>query len=96
MQALASSIIWVVGYSTIADNVQPEHLGKSYGTISMAVGAGTSAGPLLAGMLFQLGGYWLAWSSAFVVIVADIILRLLMLERPRNTKAGEYCKQPPE
>ena len=90
VQAFASTIIWVVGFSTIADNVQPEHMGKSYGAISMAVGIGTSTGPLLSGMLFQLGGYWLAWSSAFTIIIIDVILRLLMLERPTNTGAGEY------
>lgn len=89
LQALASSIIWVLGFSTIADNVQSEHLGKSYGTVSMAVSVGTSAGPVLAGMLLELGGYWVAWSCAFSIIVLDIVLRLLMLERPHNTEAGE-------
>lgn len=82
VQAIASSIIWVVGFATIADNIQTEHLGKTYGAISMAVAAGASTGPMLSGILFQVGGYWLAWSSAFVVICIDIALRLLMLERP--------------
>lgn len=84
IQAIASSFIWVVGYATIADNVQPEHLGKTYGFVSVVVGAGTSGGPIIAGVLFELGGYWLAWSSAFVIMVFDIILRVLMLERPRS------------
>lgn len=82
VQAIASSIIWVVGFATIADNIQTEHLGKTYGAISMAIAAGASTGPMLSGILFQVGGYWLAWSSAFVVICIDIVLRLLMLERP--------------
>lgn len=90
VQALASSIIWVVGFSTIADNVDSEHMGKSYGAISMAVGVGTSAGPVLGGTLLELGGYWVAWSSAFSVIIIDIVLRLLMLEKQDNTGAGEY------
>lgn len=84
VQALASSVMWVVGFSTIADNVKQEHLGKTYGIISVAVAVGTSAGPMLSGILFDLGGYWVAWSSAFVVLVADIVLRLLMLERPKD------------
>lgn len=83
IQAIASSFIWVVGYATIADNVQPENLGKTYGFVSVVVGAGTSGGPIVAGVLFELGGYWLAWSSAFVIIFFDIVFRFLMLERPK-------------
>lgn len=92
VQALASSVMWVIGFSTIADNVKQEHLGKVYGLISVAVAVGTSAGPMLSGILFDFGGYWVAWSSAFVVIVIDIVLRLLMLERPKDKgkRPGEY------
>ncbi|PYI07365.1 MFS multidrug transporter [Aspergillus sclerotiicarbonarius CBS 121057] len=88
IQAVASSFIWVVGYATIADNVQPEHLGKTYGVISLVVAAGTSGGPMVAGILFELGGYWTAWSSAFVILIVDIVLRLLMLEKP--AKNADY------
>lgn len=90
VQAIASAFIWVVGYATIADNVQPEHLGKTYGVISLVVAAGTSAGPMVAGILFEVGGYWLAWSSAFAIILVDIVLRMLMLERPKQTP-GVCC-----
>ena len=70
--------------------MQPEHLGKTYGVISLVVAAGTSAGPMVAGILFEVGGYWLAWSSAFAIILVDIVLRMLMLERPKQT-AGVCC-----
>jgi MFS family permease len=89
LQAVASAFIWTVGYATIADNVRQEHLGKTYGVISLVVAAGTSGGPMAAGILFEIGGYWLAWSSAFAILVVDIILRVLMIERPR-TQPGEY------
>ncbi|KAI9037141.1 putative MFS multidrug transporter [Aspergillus affinis] len=95
IQAIASSFIWVVGYATIADNVQPENLGKTYGFVSVVVGAGTSGGPIIAGVLFELGGYWLAWSSAFVIIFFDIIFRLLMLERPRSITDDENPENDP-
>ncbi|KAE8356112.1 major facilitator superfamily domain-containing protein [Aspergillus coremiiformis] len=84
IQAIASSFIWTVGYATIADNVNQEHLGKTYGMISLVVSAGTSGGPMAAGILFEIGGYWLAWSSAFVILVVDIVLRALMIERPKT------------
>lgn len=89
VQALASTVMWVVGFATIADNVKQEHLGKTYGVISTVVAIGTSAGPMLSGILFDLGGYWLAWSSTFVVLVLDIVLRLLMLERSKESKGKD-------
>ncbi|KAE8393119.1 major facilitator superfamily domain-containing protein [Aspergillus alliaceus] len=84
IQSIASSFIWTVGYATIADNVKQENLGKTYGVISLVVAAGTSAGPMAAGILFEMGGYWLAWSSAFAILVLDIILRVLMIEKPKS------------
>ncbi|THD00296.1 hypothetical protein EYZ11_000189 [Aspergillus tanneri] len=84
--ALVGSIVLALAtsrYATIADNVQPEHLGKTYGIVSVVVGAGTSGGPIVAGVLFELGGYWTAWSSAFAILLLDIICRVLMVEKPR-------------
>lgn len=86
IQAITSAVIWVVGFAIIADNIEAEHLGKAYGIMSVVMAVGTTAGPMLSGILFDMGGYWCAWSSAFATIVIDIILRLLMLERPRERK----------
>ncbi|KAJ5769753.1 uncharacterized protein N7511_001804 [Penicillium nucicola] len=85
MQALGSACVWVIGFATIADQVPAEDLGKVYGFVAIAISAGTSGGPLVAGILFDMGGYWIAWSSVLVVIVFDIVLRGLMLE---NTQPG--------
>ena len=90
VQAIASTIIWVVGYATVADNVQKSNTGKTYSAISVAVAAGTSSGPMLSGVLFHVGGYWVAWSSAFAILLLDIVLRLLIIERPRaHSNLGE-------
>ncbi|KAF7589728.1 hypothetical protein BBP40_003926 [Aspergillus hancockii] len=97
LQAVASAFIWTVGYATIADNVRQEHLGKTYGVISLVVACGTSGGPMAAGILFEIGGYWLAWSSAFAILVIDIVLRVLMIERPRTQPGTPRCEaQDPE
>ncbi|KAJ6050320.1 hypothetical protein N7444_007036 [Penicillium canescens] len=92
MQALGSACVWVIGFATIADHVPADDLGKVYGFVAIAISVGTSGGPLVAGILFDLGGYWTAWSSVLVVIVFDIVLRILMLEKtqrdPVQAKAG--------
>lgn len=85
IQSVASTGLWVVGMATLADNVPAGELGKMYGFVTIAIGVGTSGGPLVAGVLFDVGGYWVAWSSVLFVIVFDVILRCLMLERSRDT-----------
>ncbi|KAJ5474242.1 hypothetical protein N7475_003808 [Penicillium sp. IBT 31633x] len=42
------------------------------------------AAPLVAGVLFDLGGYWVAWSSVLLVILFDVVLRCLMVERSQD------------
>ncbi|KAJ6092710.1 hypothetical protein N7486_007999 [Penicillium sp. IBT 16267x] len=85
VQAVASSIMWVVGFTTVANTVTLGNTAKTYAMISMASSLGSSAGPMISGILFQLEGYWVAWTSAFVLLGIDMAFRLLMVE----TKRGE-------
>lgn len=93
VQSVASTGLWVVGFATLAENVPAEQLGKIYGFVTIAIGVGTSGGPLVAGVLFDLGGYWVAWSSVLFVIVFDVILRCLMLERSRDTSEPAHTER---
>ncbi|KAJ5920886.1 hypothetical protein N7466_009212 [Penicillium verhagenii] len=88
VQTLASSIMWVVGYTTVANTVSPENTAKTYAMISMAVSLGSSTGPMISGILFQLAGYWVAWASAFVILGIDMAFRLLMVEKKKEEKTG--------
>ncbi|KAJ5953899.1 hypothetical protein N7501_008178 [Penicillium viridicatum] len=92
VQAIAGSIMWVVGYTTVADTVPIQHTAKTYAAISMAVSLGTSTGPMISGILFQLAGYWVAWASAFTVIGVDIVFRLLMVEKNPTKQVGKYSQ----
>lgn len=80
--------MWVVGYATIADSFDSTRLGVIYGIISVAAAVGLSAGPMVSGVLFKIGGYWTAWTSAFAILLVDIVLRFLMLENPRRKRGG--------
>ena len=90
MQAISETIIWVVGITVIADVVPIEHIGVAYTTVFMASSAGNSIGPMLSGLLYELAGYWPAWSTAFAIIGTDIVFRLLMIESPNSQNAGEW------
>lgn len=70
----------------MAELIPIQHIGKAYSTIFTASSAGNSIGPMLSGSLYQLAGYWPAWSSAFAVLGTDIVFRLLMIQNPDSTR----------
>jgi MFS family permease len=88
VQAIASSIMWIVGTTTVANNVPIQHIGKAYAMVSIATSVGFSLGPMLSGMLLQAVGYWAAWSSAFCILSIDVVFRLLMVEKPDQKETG--------
>ncbi|KXG49863.1 Major facilitator superfamily domain, general substrate transporter [Penicillium griseofulvum] len=91
-QCIVSNALFIVGMATMAENIGSEHMGKIAGLTSTIVSAGTCAGPVIAGFLFGFGGYWTAWGGAALFLVVDIIMRLLMIERPQ--KRRDTASQP--
>ncbi|KAJ5352175.1 major facilitator superfamily domain-containing protein [Penicillium brevicompactum] len=88
-QCLTSNGIWIVGMSTMAENIGSEHMGKIAGLTSTLTAAGTTGGPILAGLLFELGGYWCAWMGPTAFLLFDITMRLLMIEKQDKPEQGE-------
>ncbi|KNG89003.1 hypothetical protein ANOM_002422 [Aspergillus nomiae NRRL 13137] len=80
LQAVSGSATWIVGFATLTDNVGLDHMGKALGTAMTFVTAGQLSGPLVAGALLELVGYWPTWSAPLLVLCLDIIARLLMIE----------------
>lgn len=81
MQGVAGSATWIVGFATLSDNVGVEHMGKLLGTATSFVMAGTIGGPMISGSALELFGYWPAWCAPFIVLILDIAMRLVMLEK---------------
>lgn len=65
----------------MAENLGSEHMGKISGLTTTLTAAGTAAGPVLSGLLFELGGYWCAWKGAAAFLLVDIMMRLIMIEK---------------
>jgi MFS family permease len=64
-------------------------MGKIAGLTSTLTAAGTCAGPVLAGFLFGLGGYWPAWVGPAVFLVVDIVMRVLLIDRPKAPRESK-------
>ncbi|CAI7621884.1 unnamed protein product [Penicillium manginii] len=71
----------VMAFMIVSNAVSVENTAISSAAISMAVSLGVSTGPMLAGVLLQLAGYWATWSSALVVLVINVVVCLFMLEK---------------
>ena len=80
LQGIAGSATWIVGFATMVDNVGMDNIGKTMGLSMSFVMAGIIFGPVIAGSLLELVGYWAAWSVPLIVIFLDIVARLLMIE----------------
>ena len=82
-QGLAGSGAWIVGFATLADITDDDNMGRVMGIAMSFVMAGIISGPMVAGGLLQLFGYWQAWSARAAVLVLDILARLVMIEVPQ-------------
>jgi MFS family permease len=82
-QAIADNAMWIASLAIISDTIPSQHTGKVMGFVNVAASIGTSGGPMVAGVFFEKLGYWPAWSAAFTILVFDIILRLLMLDKQK-------------
>ncbi|KAE8324713.1 major facilitator superfamily domain-containing protein [Aspergillus sergii] len=95
-QCFTSNGLWIVGVATMVESVGSEHMGKIAGLTSTLTAAGTCAGPVLAGFLFGLGGYWPSWLGPAVFLVVDILMRVLLIDRPKAPQEAQRSDDEPE
>lgn len=66
--AVSGMMLWIIGYSTLAENIEKRHMGMASGIVSGAVAAGILAGPAVSGFFVEKVGYWFAWSMCFGLV----------------------------
>lgn len=79
-QAVGGNAVWIVGLATVADTVGQEDTGKVLGGISSFFVSGLLFGPMAAGTLLDLVGYWMAWMVPIALLIVDMIMRVVMIE----------------
>lgn len=85
MQGVANTIVGVLGLKYLTKTTSSSGMGKVYGVLTMSIAAGSSVGPLMAGALFDLAGYWTAWTSAFGASLLGVMLQSLILVPPQES-----------
>lgn len=91
LQGAAAAMVWTVGVSLLVESVDPDHLGQALGYVSMAITAATLIGPLLGGVIYNRVGYGAVFAMAFALIVLDLFLRSVMIEKKTARKWTNTC-----
>lgn len=86
---MANTIVGVLGLTHLTKVAPSNGPEKIYGVLTMSMAAGSSGGPLMAGAVFELAGYWTAWISAFGACLVGIMLQSLMLVPPQETDSED-------
>ena len=80
IQGISGSATLIIGFATLTDNVDKQHIGSIMGIVTSFIQAGVSTGPIISGALLELSGYWQAWSVPLALLSLDFGARLLMID----------------
>lgn len=81
LQGAATAMVTVAGLAIVTDAVDKRHLGQMIGYVGTALTLGFMCGPLLGGVVFNLGGFYAVCGMAFGIIALDMLLRLAVIEK---------------
>ena len=81
LQGVSVAIVWAVGFATLQDLVGASELGRVTGSIFSIVSVGELVAPALGGWLYDMGGMNAVFALCATVLVVDLAMRLLMLDK---------------
>lgn len=81
LQGLSASVVWTVGLAVIADTADPSEVAYLMAYPGIGMNLGIFFGPLLGGIVYDRAGYYSVFYMCFALLVFDVLLRLLMIER---------------
>lgn len=85
-QGLSAAITYTVGLALLVDTVGRENIGQWMGTALSSSSFGLIISPLLGGIVYAKAGYMAVFGMAMALIVFDIIMRLIMIEKKTAAK----------
>ena len=86
LQGIAGGVVVTVGLALLVDTVGHKDIGQAVGWLSLSISVANLVSPLLGGVVYARAGYYAVYYMAIALIVVDIILRLLLIERKTAKK----------
>lgn len=93
LQGMMGALMWSVGLALVADTVNSTNVGRAMGWIGTAMSASTLSAPLLGGVVYDGGGWYTLWAMCYGLIAADIVLRLVIVEKEARQWLGSSATQ---
>ena len=81
LQGTSAAIVRVVGLALISDTMGASNAGAAIGWQSIGVLVGLFLGPSLGGVVFDFWGHFAVFWMAFGLLVFDILLRFVLIEK---------------
>ena len=81
LQGGSSAITWTAGLTLLVDTVGQDRLGKVMGFCSMGMNGALLLSPFVGGLVLDKSGYTSVFTITFVIIVVDLVLRILVVEK---------------
>ncbi|KAI9643973.1 hypothetical protein NHQ30_007324 [Ciborinia camelliae] len=78
---LSAAVVWTVGQALLVDTVGQGEIGETLGYVSLSMSLGVLVAPLLGGIVYEKAGYYAVFYMAFGLLVLDIFLRLVLIEK---------------
>jgi MFS family permease len=88
LQGVSSAIVWTVGIAVLADTMPTEQLGVAMGTVGSVISLAMVSAPILGGAIFHNFGFEAVFWVLGAMLLVDVILRLMMIERKDADKWG--------
>ena len=86
LQGVAGGVVVTVGLALLVDTIGHKDIGQAVGWVSFSISIAYLVAPLLGGLVYARAGYYAVFYMAVALIVVDIILRLLLIERKTAKK----------
>ncbi|KAH6652722.1 major facilitator superfamily domain-containing protein, partial [Truncatella angustata] len=80
LQGLSAAIVWSVGCALLVDTME-ESVGVAMGYVAASMSVGLLIAPTIGGAVYAAAGYYAVYYIAFGVVIVDILLRLVMIEK---------------
>ncbi|KAJ5093786.1 major facilitator superfamily domain-containing protein [Penicillium angulare] len=81
LQGIAGAAAWIICLAVLVEYAGQGNMGKMMGASMSIVVTGTVGGPVIAGALLELAGYWPAWCLPLGFLAFDIIAWLILIEK---------------
>jgi predicted MFS family arabinose efflux permease len=95
-QGFSAALVWTSGLALLTDVFGQQRYGEAVGYTQTALSVGTTAAPLLGGLVYSQGGYSAVCAMSMGTVAISVVLAVTMIEPPAKAGWEEPAASTPE